>query len=170
MALGYNQLIVNVRDGCLLISWGNKRPIKDSELTQIPVKNSRHQYSHLFDVFKISETHKNDKFYFSTLKKAADKKSLLRVSHKEPSKINIYPDKEIKELKENIVGLSIGKYHSMCWDDKGKLYSWGCKSLALGHETLPEEEYIGTPQLVYRLKGFILKAYAGVNYSLAITL
>jgi len=29
---------------------------------------------------------------------------------------------------------------------------------------------VDVPQPVYRIKGFVLKAYAGVNYSLAITL
>lgn len=36
-----------------------------------------------------------------------------------------------------VKGVSVGKHHSLLWDNEGKLYSWGCRSLALGYGHLP---------------------------------
>ena len=64
----------------------------------------------------------------------------------------------------------MGKYHNLLWDCQGKLYSWGCKSIALGYSSLPAQEIIEEPQEVQLLRGHVTKAFAGTNYSLAITL
>ena len=37
-------------------------------------------------------------------------------------------------MKQKIVGISVGKFHCMCWDVDGKLYTWGNKSIALGYK------------------------------------
>ena len=101
--------------------------------------NGKHKYSHLFEVYKIEETSKKDFFMFSAVKKASDEHSLFSVPHSNPSELNIYPEKIKINFKNKINGISVGKYHKLCWDDMGRLYSWGCKSLALGHELLSEE-------------------------------
>ena len=48
-----------------------------------------------------------------------------------------YPSKNIFYVKEKVVGISIGKYHSMCWSSEGSVYTWGNRSIALGYEDLP---------------------------------
>jgi len=35
-------------------------------------------------------------------------------------------------IKEDISGMSLGKYHGLIWTNSGKIFSWGCKNLALG--------------------------------------
>lgn len=34
----------------------------------------------------------------------------------------------------------MGKYHTLCWDEHGGIYSWGSRSLALGFDSLPDED------------------------------
>jgi hypothetical protein len=44
-------------------------------------------------------------------------------------------------MSTQINGLSIGKNHCLCWDNEGKLFSWGCRSIALGYNDLPDAVY-----------------------------
>lgn len=44
----------------------------------------------------------------------------------------------IKTLKL-VKGISVGKHHSLYWDEDGSLYSWGSRSLALGYGELPSD-------------------------------
>lgn len=55
------------------------------------------------------------------------------------SQIIGYPTGLTIDYKKNIKGLSVGKYYTLCWDDQGKLYSWGSKSLGLGYGVMPNE-------------------------------
>lgn len=43
-----------------------------------------------------------------------------------------YPTMEKNIMKNKVVGISVGKFHCMCWDIVGLLYTWGNRSLALG--------------------------------------
>jgi alpha-tubulin suppressor-like RCC1 family protein len=84
-------------------------------------------------VFKINQSDKKDNFFFSTLKKAANENCLFSVKAGQPEILVSYPQMNKFSVGTRIVGLSIGQFHKLCWDANGKLYSWGCKSLALGH-------------------------------------
>ncbi len=44
----------------------------------------------------------------------------------------------IKSLRI-VKGISVGKHHSLYWDEDGSLYSWGSRSLALGYGELPSD-------------------------------
>ena len=35
---------------------------------------------------------------------------------------------EVFKMENEIVGVSVSKYHSVCWDIKGEIYSWGSRS------------------------------------------
>ncbi len=74
------------------------------------------------------------------------------------------------DFKTKLAGLSLGKYHNLAWDSDGKLYSWGRRSIALGYSALPDEEVVEQPREALQVRGHVIKAYAGINYSLAVTL
>lgn len=42
------------------------------------------------------------------------------------------PILKVIQLPEKIMGMSLGKYHGLCWTISGRVFSWGCKNLALG--------------------------------------
>lgn len=44
-------------------------------------------------------------------------------------------------MKNKVVGISVGKFHCMCWDISGCLFTWGNRSIALGYEELPHEVF-----------------------------
>jgi len=50
-----------------------------------------------------------------------------------------YPTGLTINCKKIIKGLSVGRYYTLCWDEYGRLYSWGCKSLGLGYGEMPDE-------------------------------
>jgi alpha-tubulin suppressor-like RCC1 family protein len=44
-----------------------------------------------------------------------------------------YPSFSHIHINKKVRGISGSKYHSLCWDEEGKIYSWGFSSLALGY-------------------------------------
>lgn len=45
-----------------------------------------------------------------------------------------YPTQQTFRMKNKVIGISAGKFHCLCWDSAGLLYSWGNRSLALGYD------------------------------------
>jgi len=43
-----------------------------------------------------------------------------------------FPSGKIIQIPERPLGISLGRYHGLIWTEEGKLFSWGCKNLALG--------------------------------------
>jgi alpha-tubulin suppressor-like RCC1 family protein len=82
----------------------------------------------------------------------------------------MHPTQKRIDFKTKLAGVSLGKYHNLAWDCEGKLYSWGCRSIALGYSALPEEETVEQPREAVQVCGHVIKAYAGSSYSLAVTL
>ncbi len=78
-----------------------------------------------------------------------------------------YPTMEKFDFNSKIVGISVGKYHSLCWDQFGILYSWGTRSLGLGFDNLPDDDLITEPVKV-NLKFKVKTAIAAHHYSLAL--
>ena len=84
------------------------------------------------------------------------------------SQLISYPSRTTISLPTSPKGLSFGKHLILYWDDDGNLYSWGCRSIALGYGSIPNEEFISTPRQITRISK-VAKAYAGSNYCVAIT-
>ncbi len=77
-------------------------------------------------------------FYFSSLKKIENNTKLYQICNGinkvySNSYIVCYPFANRIQMKDIIRGISVSKYHSLCWNDRGKLYSWGLKSFGLGY-------------------------------------
>ena len=79
-----------------------------------------------------------------------------------------YPTLNRMKVNRVVKGISVGKHHSLFWDNEGKLYSWGCRSLALGYGHLPSEDLIESPRQV-EIGKYTLMAFAATHYSLALT-
>ena len=55
------------------------------------------------------------------------------ISQQQIYSIVAYPTQQTFTMKNKVIGISVGKFHCMCWDSVGLLYTWGNRSLALGY-------------------------------------
>lgn len=132
LALTYNQAIINTSEGHLLLSWGGKKCFSEKELSKLTIKNQRFKYLHFFELYQIKkECTKSDKFYYSHNQKINSSAVIYHLT--KHNSIITYPAHTQLSFKKKIAGISLGKYHNLIWDFQGKLYSWGCRSIALGY-------------------------------------
>ena len=57
-------------------------------------------------------------------------------------KINGYPTLDVINVRNKILGISVGQHYCLCWDNNGQLYSWGSRSIGLGYIQLPTDVFI----------------------------
>lgn len=110
-----------------------------------------------------------DRYFFAHGQKITSENIVYQLAN-EGQALLLHPSLNKIDLQKKVVGLSLGKYHNLAWDCEGRLYSWGCRSIALGYSALPDEEVVGQPREVEQMRGHVIKAYAGNSYSLAVTL
>jgi hypothetical protein len=52
-----------------------------------------------------------------------------------------FPSRKVIKLPEKMVGMSLGKYHGLCWTVSGRIFAWGCKNLAMGLKRYDKVHY-----------------------------
>jgi alpha-tubulin suppressor-like RCC1 family protein len=143
IALGEKEMIVEAKKEFFLLNWGSKKLLDASSLTRINTYASC-QFDALFEAFLIQAA-PPDAFHYSPEKKVDNSNRLYHIDSR-TSVITGYPTAQAVRMPTRVKGISVGKYHCLCWDDAGKLYSWGCRSLGLGYGVFPSEVY----HLLYR--------------------
>jgi alpha-tubulin suppressor-like RCC1 family protein len=113
--------------------------------------------------------HWHDKYYFAHGQKIATENLVYQLTDHAQALL-LHPTRARIPFPTKLAGVSLGKYHNLAWDREGRLYSWGCRSIALGYAALPEEEVVEQPREAEQVRGHVIKAYAGSSYSLAVTL
>lgn len=138
LAVHHTQMILSTSAGRLLLSWGGRKHLPDKHLCKVSIRNSKFKYAHYFELHELTkEVAWHDKYYFASAQKITPDTLLYQLTNHSQTLL-LHPSQTRIDLKRAIAGLSLGKYHNLAWDREGRLYSWGCRSVALGYSTLPE--------------------------------
>jgi hypothetical protein len=135
--LGEKELIAQTKKGNILINWGAKKLLEKNNISKLNTFGSN-DYDSLFEVYLIDNSFSSD-FYFYSPEKKIDNLNRLYFINQMENQIIGYPTGLMMNFNKNVKGLSVGKHYTLCWDDQGKLYSWGSKSLGLGYGYMPDE-------------------------------
>jgi hypothetical protein len=140
LTLHHSSIILSAKEGQLLLSWGSKKGLPESYLQKITPKNQKFKYLHLFELFEIrrEEQEENEKYFYTPSQITAFEDSAYALAEEEKTVVGFPSCRKIK-MGIKVSGLSLGKYHCLLWDANGALYSWGCKSIALGYSVFPEQ-------------------------------
>ena len=147
--LGEKELIAQTKKGNILINWGAKKLVEKNYLSKLNTFGSN-DYDRYFEVFLITNSVHCDFYVYSPEKKVDNLNRLYFVNHMERQILG-YPTGLRINTKKVVKGLSVGKYYTLCWDEMGKLYSWGSKSLGLGYGEIPIQVTILTFRILFRL-------------------
>lgn len=129
--LGGGQLIFeNKRKSWVLVNWSGKIDVDPTSMRKVNLTKSA--WSSSIDAYFLEEDcDEQSGWYYSTIRKLENTLKLYHISSSSCQIVG-FPSKKVIQLPEPIVGMSLGKYHGLCWTSSGRLFSWGCKNLAMG--------------------------------------
>jgi hypothetical protein len=99
---------------------------------------SSNEYESLFLAYLIPNAETGTAYHYSLQKKVENSNRLYEI-RAASCQIIAHPTLTSLNTCRPVKGISVGKHHSLCWDEQGELYSWGCRSLGLGFGSLPAD-------------------------------
>jgi hypothetical protein len=112
------------------VNWSGKIDVDQSKLRKVNIHHSL--WSNSIDAYFLDENcEESSIWYYSTIKKVENTLKIYLVSSLGCEIIG-FPARKVIKLPEQIVGMSLGKYHGLCWTITGRIFAWGCKNLAMG--------------------------------------
>lgn len=112
--LGEKELIARTKKGNILVNWGTKK-LLDKELLSKQTIAAPFNYDSLFEVFSISNYSIEDIYKYCPEPKVDNYNRLYHFDFQN-SRILGYPTRDVIQVNQKIKGISVGKFHCLCWD------------------------------------------------------
>lgn len=119
----------------VLLNWGSVKALEGRDLLRISTYSSCEAEALLL-AYLVPHAAPGTAFHYSLLKKVENSNRLYEIK---PAACQVLAHPTLTALPtlRPVRGVSVGRHHSLCWDDQGGLFAWGGRSLGLGLGGLP---------------------------------